>query len=100
MNTPKKGRVRCITFKDGDTWYGVALEFNIVETANDPEIARINLEEAMKGYVETQNIIKGSRLSPLNQKPDAEYEKLWKQLNSPRASEAPFEVKYFGVMSV
>lgn len=92
--------VRCITFKDGDTWYGVALEFNIVEAGDDAEVARINLEEAMKGYVETQQKIKGSRVSPLNQKPDKEYESLWNLLNSPKPAPLPYEVKYYGVMKV
>ena len=32
MNTPQKGKVRYIVFKDGGTWYATALEFNIVES--------------------------------------------------------------------
>lgn len=100
MNTPEKGSIRCIVFKDGDTWYGVALEFNIVEAADDPEVVRFNLDEAMAGYVESQHKIKGSRVSPLNQKSDEEYEKLWSALQAGEPIPSPYEVKYFGFSNV
>ncbi|NOY35410.1 MAG: hypothetical protein GXP44_00560, partial [bacterium] len=35
-NSLQKGNVRYIVFKDGATWYAVALEFNIVESGDDP----------------------------------------------------------------
>jgi hypothetical protein len=101
MNTPKQGFVRCITFKDGDTWYSVALEFNIVESSDSSEISRINLQEAMKGYVETQHKIRGSRMAPLNQKTDKEYENLWKMLMSKKQPKAiPFQVSEYGFVTV
>ena len=34
-NTFKKGRVRVLIFKERGVWYGVALEFNIVESGSD-----------------------------------------------------------------
>jgi hypothetical protein len=99
MNTPQKGAVRCIIFKDGDTWYGVALEFNIVESADDPDVVQVNLNEAIRGYVESQRKIKGSRVAPLNQKTDPEYEVFWKNLNDKNfgREKLPYPVSYYGV---
>lgn len=101
MNTPREGSVRCIVFKEGDTWYGVALEFNIVESADDYDVAMNNLQEAIQGYVESQRKIGVSyRLSPLNQKPGEEYEKMWKDLNAGRPVPSPIDVRYYGVTRV
>ena len=96
MNSPQKGSVRCIVFKDEDTWYGVALEFNIVESGDDADVVRFNLDEAIAGYIESQRKIKGSRVSPLNQQTDEEYETLWAKLQAGEAIPSPYEVKYFG----
>ena len=100
MNTLQKGSIRCIVFKDGNTWYAVALEFNIVESSDDPDVARNNLDEAIRGYVECQKKIKGSRLAPLNQKSDSEYENLWQNLISGKPVVSPYQVKYYGVAMV
>lgn len=96
MNTPKTGKFRHIVFKDGDTWYAVALEFNIVESSDDPKLAFLNLLQAVNGYVVSSNKIRGSRLAPLNQKADPEYEKLWSTLTSSKPIKSPFEVNMFG----
>ena len=100
MNTTQKGSVRCIVFKDGDTWYAVALEFNIVESSDDPIVAQNNLQDAIQGYVESQRKIKGSRVAPLNQKSEKEYEDLWSILTSKKPIKSPYEVKYFGVAKI
>ncbi len=100
MNNIKKGTVRCIVFKDGDTWYAVGLEFNIVESSDDYMVALANLDNALRGYIESQKKIKGSRLAPLNQKADKEYEDLWKNLISKKPIPSPYEVKYFGIATV
>lgn len=100
INTVKKGSVRCIVFQEGDTWYGVALEFNIIESGDDADVVRFNLDEAIQGYVESQKKIKGNRVAPLNQKTDAEYEDLWNKLNSGSSIPSPYNVKYFGVTRV
>lgn len=98
MNTPKKGSVRCIIFKDlkENSWYGVALEFNIVESGDDPDVVRFNLDEAVLGYIESQRKIKGSRVAPLNQKPIREYEDLWDRLVASKPIPSPYDVKYYG----
>lgn len=80
-NTLDKGSVRCITFKEGDTWYGVALEFNLVEEGQDPMEVQASLYQAIKGYVKTARKFK-MRPIVLNQKPDSEYEELWQALQN------------------
>lgn len=96
MNTPQKGKFRHIVFRDGDTWYAVALEFNIVESSEDPKLALFNLFEAVKGYIESSKKMKGARLKHLNQTPDKEYEDLWKKLNSGKIIRSPYEVDMYG----
>ena len=100
MNTPDKGKVRYIVFKDADTWYGVGLEFNIVESGDSARIAMNNLFDAMSGYVESCQKVKGTRLSPLNQTPDAAYESLWHTITSPKKMKSPFIIDTYGVATV
>jgi len=78
-NTLQKGSVRYIIFKEKGTWYGVALEFNIVEEGDNSLEVMVSLFEAIQGYIETARKLK-MRPMPLNQKPDEEYEKLWNKL--------------------
>ncbi len=101
MNTPSKGAVGYILFKEGDTWYGVALEFNIVESGDDQDVVMYNLQEAIRGYVEAQRKMKGARSYPaLNQKPDEEYERLWDVLQTSKPIPSPYEVASFGITRV
>jgi hypothetical protein len=97
MNTPQKGSVRYIVFKDDGVWYAVGLEFNIVESGDDPRVVLNNLFDAMEGYVESFSKVKGSRLAPLNQKPDAEYEKLWAIVNAKKPVKSPYLINSYGV---
>ncbi len=68
-------------FKDGDSWVGVALEFNIVVTGIDPKIVEFELQEAVQGYLESARELKGFRPqqvnSILNQDVEEEYESKW-----------------------
>src|SRR3989344_2473893 len=100
MNTPQKGQVRYIVFKDGTVWYAVALEFNIVESADDPRIALMGLFEAIQGYVESSKKIKGVRVSHLNQQADKEYERLWSIVTAPKKIKSPYRISTFGVTSI
>jgi len=100
MNTPDKGKFRHIVFKDGDTWYAVALEFNIVESSDDPKLAFFSLMQAVTGYVDSIKKVGGARYGALNQKPDKEYEDLWKLLTSPKPVESPFLVDMYGYSRV
>jgi len=100
MNTPQKGQVRYIVFKDKDAWYAAGLEFNIIESADDPRIALLNLFDALEGYVQSIQKIKGVRVSPLNQKADPEYEKLWSIVTAPKKVRSPFLISTYGVTTV
>ena len=100
MNTTNKGTFRHIVFRDGDTWYAVALEFNIVESNDDPKLAFLSLLQAVSGYIDSLKKIKGTRFAPLNQEADSEYEDLWTALHSPKPIKSPYEVDMFGVSRV
>jgi hypothetical protein len=69
--------------KEETHWIGVALEFNIVVTGEDPKIVDIELQEAVLGYLESAKKVTGFRTnqieSLLNQKADEEYENKWNQ---------------------
>jgi hypothetical protein len=94
-NTLKKGSVRFIIFKENNVWYGIALEFNIVEEGDNPVEVMASLFEAIQGYVETARKFK-MRPMPLNQKPDKEYEELWNRLEGTTKITKPEEVYSFG----
>lgn len=104
-NTPTKGSVRIIIFRDRsegeDAWYGVALDFNIVVSAESREKAYLLLIEAIDGYIHTINSIKGlSDFSPLNQKPEEEYLKLWESLTEGKPTPSPYQVEFFGLRNL
>jgi predicted RNase H-like HicB family nuclease len=78
LNTPHTGSVRNIIFREGNEWFGVALEFNIVETGDSPQEVMVLLDSAIKGYVEAADRANLS-IGVLNQAVDPEYEALWNQ---------------------
>jgi len=86
MNTPKQGTYRWMIYKEGDSWIGVVMEFNIVVTGEDPRMVEIELNEAVIGYLESVKKIKGFRdgqINPiLNQMTEQEYENLWTSATS------------------
>lgn len=100
MNTSTKGTFRHIVFKDGNIWYAVALEFNIVESSDDPKLAFFNLLQAVDGYIKSAKKIKGSRFQSLNQQTDEEYEKLWTIITSSKKIKSPYLVNMYGVSKV
>ena len=100
MNTPEKGKFRHIVFRDGDTWYAVALEFNIVESSDDPKLAFMNLLQAVNGYVQSSKKLKGARYYPLNQKSDPEYEKLWNETQGQKQVKSPYKIYSSGLLVV
>jgi len=81
-NSVQRESVRYIVFKEGVTWYAVALEFNIVEEADNPDAALLYLFEAMRGYINSARKSKSRMNFALNQKTDSEYENLWKEIKS------------------
>jgi len=101
MNTPKNGTFRHIVFKEKDTWYAVALEFNIIESSDDPRLAFMGLLQAVDGYIRSFKKIKGPKgFEALNQKAGSEYEKLWLDLQSSKPIKSPLQVNMYGVATV
>jgi predicted RNase H-like HicB family nuclease len=101
-NTLQKGKMRYIVFRDKkdekDMWYGVGLEFNIVESGDTPREAMLLLFEAVTGYVESARKIK-ARPHILNQRPDREYEEMWEHLEQNKEIPAG-EVFTFGNFNI
>ena len=85
-NTLQKGSVRYLIFKDGDTFFGTALEFNIVVEGAHPAEAFLLLNEAVQGYIEAARKVK-LRPHILNQKPDSEYENMWQEYQGRKLKE-------------
>lgn len=82
-NTPTQGRFRYIIFHDHGTWYGVALEFNLVVDADTREAAYDQLLGAAQSYIMT---VRQHHLRDLvlNQNTSSEYSKLWRDLEQGR----------------
>lgn len=97
-NTLQKGSARFIIFREGKTWYGACLEFNIVESGDTPREANLLLLEAMQGYVESARKIK-ARPHILNQKTDAEYERMWDAAEARRTIPSK-EIFSFGTLNL
>lgn len=90
-----------MVFKDGDTWYGVALEFNIVVESDDYDVVMFNLNEAIRGYVDSlKKAGVTTKFDALNQKPDEEYESMWKNLHADKPVPSPYQVKYYGFSTI
>lgn len=96
-NTLQKGTVRYIIFKEARVWYGVAIEFNIVESGDDPREVLVRLLEATNGYLMSARKIK-AKPSVLNQSGDPDYEALWEKLEMPpsRGRGVPYDIYTYG----
>lgn len=95
-NTLQKGSVRYVIFKEKDTFFGVALEFNVVVEAASQIEAIVLLNEAIAGYLSSA---RKAKLRPhiLNQTVDSEYEKMWNSVqksdvkrSTTRSSKSPY----------
>lgn len=84
-NTPHNGQVRTLIYEEGGLWYGVALEFNIVESGDSPQEVMIMLDEAIRGYVETA-LKKKLSIGVLNQPVNQSYDKLWRSNEHKKSS--------------
>ena len=68
--------IRYLIFREGDTWFGVALELNLVIEAKSQSKAFEELHEAIFGYIEAIKKAKFS-VSLLGQRPSKIYERKW-----------------------
>ncbi len=82
-NTPDRGQVRFIVFEDNGTWYGVALELNLVVDAENQSDVLEKLTSAVMSYIRTTRVAK-IRHSVLNQKVNTEYAEMWNDLEAGR----------------
>ena len=98
-NSYQKGSVRCIIFKEGETWFGTALEFNIVETGDDPREVMVLLDEAIRGYIASGKKAR-FRDHILNQEADPEYEQLWLGRDNPNLIPSPIQVHSYSQRSL
>lgn len=99
MNTTKHGKYRWMIYREGDAWVGVALEFNIVVTGNDPQVVDIELHEAVLGYLESAQKIKGVRAQQinllLNQETEKEYEDKWSRATQTKHVPSPLSDEFY-----
>ena len=77
-NNLNSDSIRYIVFKEKSKWYAVALELNIVEAGDDPQVVLLSLFEAIHGYIKVA-VKNKLNISVLNQKTDKEYEKMWEK---------------------
>lgn len=99
QNSLQNGTVRTLIFKEGKEWFGVALEFNIVETGSDPREVMMLLDEAIRGYIASARKAKLSA-NVLDQKPSPEYEKLWNAAEKHKAIPSPIAIYSTGTRSL
>jgi len=98
-NTLQKGSARFIIFREGDSWYGVCLDFNIIEAGDTPQEAMLLLSEAIEGYLESARKVK-ARPYILNQKLDSEYEEMWDRIEEKKTlSKEVFSFGSFNIMN-
>ena len=79
--------------KEDSLWYGVALELNIVVSAESSTSTQKELQTSVKGYVEGLASMKGVKKqaleTALNQEPDGEYLDMWKRAISDKEESIP-----------
>lgn len=52
LNTKNKGTIEFLVYKEGKTFIGVCLTFDIVEESNNPEKLMESIQEAARGHLE------------------------------------------------
>lgn len=96
MNTFEHGQVRVLIYRDEaeGIWYGSALEFNLTVDGDDKNSVFLELDRAIKEYVQSAQEIGSVQL--LNQEPDPELNALWKSRieNRTEKLESPY-IPYF-----
>jgi len=92
MNTFDQGQVRILIYRDKveGTWYGSALEFNLTVDGEDKNTVLLELDRAMKDYIQSAREL--AALGLLNQEPDPELVELWSAhfKNNPSPIESPY----------
>ena len=98
MNTFERGQIRILIYRDkvDGIWYGSALEFNLTIDGDDKTSVMLELDRAIKEYLQSAREIGAVEL--LNQEPDPELERLWQVRidNSDEAIESPYTPCFAG----
>lgn len=76
-NTFTEGQIRVLVYKerDADVWYASALEFNLTIDGNDRSAVFVELDQAIRDYIQSAREI--GDVSILNQEPDPELLMMW-----------------------
>lgn len=77
QNTFDQGKIRVLVYRerDADVWYASALEFNLTIDGNDKTAVFIELNQAIRDYLQSAREI--GDVSLLNQEPDPELLAMW-----------------------
>jgi hypothetical protein len=92
MNTFAKGQIRTLIYREktGGVWYGSALEFNLTIDGEDKNTVILELDRAIKQYLQSARELNATSL--LNQEPDPQLLQLWESTIA--NTEAPVESPY------
>jgi hypothetical protein len=92
MNSFERGQVRILVYRDNadGVWYGTALEFNLTVDGDDKNTVLLELDRAVREYVQSARELNAVEL--LNQEPDPELVALWeaKINNTEDTIESPY----------
>ena len=77
MNTFERGQIKVLIYRDKveGVWYGSALEFNLTVDGEDKNSVVLELDRAVKEYLQSARELGSVGL--LNQEPDPELVNLW-----------------------
>ncbi len=97
-NTKEKGTIEFLVYKEGKTFVGVCLTFDIVEEGNNPEKLMESIQEAAQGHLE---VVRGENMPDdlLNRYAPKEYwdiyYKVIRDIQSKKAIKSPYSFFIF-----
>ncbi len=91
MNTKDDGKIRILTYKEGNLYYSSALELNITSSGEDKYLAMYNLDEAIKGYIDFAKI-ENMDNQVLNQNTSPDLEKMWADFQNNIKIKSPINI--------
>ncbi len=101
-NTFTHGQIKVLIYKEreSDVWYASALEFNLTVDGNDRSAVFVELDQAIRDYIQSAREI--GDVSILNQEPDPELAAMWNAniQNTPETNESvtsPYITAFAGV---
>ena len=93
MKTANPATIRYIVFREKDTWYGVALELNIVVDGDTADQVVASLFDAITGYHDVQDAPQFEGKTFHDPAVDPQYETLWKQAQqAKKPTKSPYQI--------